>query len=281
MIHSAVDSVPGRLVLEFWLYMATKRTILSKTDSRLLEEAVLAHGQVADTDQLHEIFRRAYSRRSDRKKRIAFLAKAGWLVRIKRGLYLVVTDLSALGAGNVSSFLVSNALNPKSYVSFANALNWYGMFDQLTKSVDAVTTEKARSYTFQNTEFRFCSVKEKFYFGFRQERADGKIVNIAAKEKIILDYLSLRRNAATVSLVFEKLKEHKSAFDFSKMIDYAKTYNLTIQRNLGFLLDAVGASTDALYEVTRKKTGSWSKMHANAKAFNAKWRLYYAPGVTH
>ncbi len=259
--------------------MATKNTILSKRDSRLLEQAVLAYGQVATTDQLGKVFEQVYARKSDRIRRISFLAKAGWLVRIKKGLYLVVTDLSALAAGNASSFVISNALNSKSYVSFANALNWYGMFDQLTKSVDAVTSARARNYRFQNTEFRFFRVKEELFFGFAEVRADGKIVNLAEKEKIILDYLSLRRNAATISLVFEKLKEHKGVFDFSKMIGYAKAYNLTSQRNLGFLLDAVGVSTDVLHEIARKKMTGFSKMYRNAKTFNAKWRLYYDPGV--
>lgn len=259
--------------------MALKNTILSKTDSRLLEEVVLAHGQVANTGQLHKVFEQAYSRESDRKKRISFLGKAGWLVRIKRGLYLVVTDLSALATGNVSNFAISNALNSKSYVSFANALNWYGMFDQLTKSVDAVTSARARNYRFQNMEFRFFRLNEKLFFGFTQERAGGKIVNIAEKEKIVLDYLSLKRNAATVSLVVEKLKEHKAKFDFAKMIEYAKTYNLTVQRNLGFLLDTVGVSTDALYQTASKKKVGFSKMNRNAETFNAKWRLYYDAGV--
>jgi len=225
------------------------------------------------------IFAQSYARKDERARRISFLARSGWLVRIKQGLYLVVTDFSTLSAANVSNLVISNALNRKSYVSFANALNWHGMFDQLTKSVDAITSGRARIYRFQDTEFRFFRVKEKLFFGFIKERADGKIVNIAEKEKIILDYLSLKRNAATVSLVLEKLKEHKSKFDFAKMTEYAKAYNLTIQRNLGFLLDTVGASTDALYQTASKKKVGFSKMHRNAKTFNAKWRLYYDPGV--
>jgi predicted transcriptional regulator of viral defense system len=261
--------------------MVLKNTILSSTDNRILESVVLAYGQVASTGQIAKAFEEVYSHRSDRIRRISFLSKAGWLVRVKKGLYVVVTDLSSLAVGDVSKFFISNALNSKSYISFANALNWHGMFDQLTKSVDAVTSGRARSYQFQNMEFRFFKVKGTLFFGYSKERADGRVVNMAEKEKVILDYLSLRRNAATLSLVFEKLKEHKDAFDFSKMTDYAKTHSLTIQRNLGFLLDAVGVSTDSLYEIVRKKKTGFSKMHANAKTFNAKWRLYYDPGVTH
>jgi predicted transcriptional regulator of viral defense system len=259
--------------------MVDKNTILTRRDSQLLERIILECGQVVTTEQLEKVFTHVYARKDVRAHRISFLANAGWLVRIKKGLYLVVTDLSALAVGNASHFVISNALNSKSYVSFANALNWHGMFDQLTKSVDAVTSTRARNYRFKNTEFRFFRVKEKLFFGFTEERVDGEIVNIAKKEKIILDYLSVRRNAATISLIFEKLMEHKGAFDFSKMIDYARAYNLTIQRNLGFLLDAVGVSTDALHEITRKKTAGFSKMHRNASSFNAKWRLYYDAGV--
>jgi predicted transcriptional regulator of viral defense system len=259
--------------------MGRKNTLLTQSDSQLLEQVVLKFGQVVTTEDIEKIFKQVYARKDGRARRISFLAKAGWLVRIKKGLYIAVTDLSSLTAGNVSNLVISNALNKKSYVSFATALNWYGMFDQLAKSVDAVTSARARNYRFQNMEFRFFRVKEELFFGFTQERADGKMVNIGEREKIILDYLYLRRNAATVSLVFEKLREHKGTFNFLKMIQYAKSYNLTTQRNLGFLLDAVGVSSEALYEITRRKKTGFSKMHAKAKEFNAKWRLYCDHGV--
>lgn len=259
--------------------MVTKYTILSRGDSQLLEQVILRHGQIVNADQLDKIFENVYPRKSDRKRRISLLSKAGWLVRIRRGLYLVVTDLSALATGNISNLVISHSLNNMSYISFANALNWHGMFDQLTKTVDAVTSARARNYGFQNTEFRFFRVKEKYFFGFTKERADGKIVNIAEPEKIILDYLAIRRNAATLSLVVEKLKEYQNKFNLAKMIDFAKTYNITTQRNLGFLLDTIGVPSDRLYEIVRQNRKGFSRMHVSAKAFSAKWRLYYDPGI--
>jgi predicted transcriptional regulator of viral defense system len=259
--------------------MALINTVLSQRDSQLLEQAVLKHGQIADMSQLDEIFQSAYSRNSDRKRRISLLAKAGWFVRIRRGLYLIVTDLSARTTGSLSYLVISNALNSRSYISFANALNWHGTFDQLTKTVDAITTARPRNYRFQNTVFRFLKVEEKLYFGFAGQRVDGKIVNIGEIEKVILDYLFLRRNAATLSLVVEKLREYQSKFDFAKMVEYGKAYNITVQRNLGFLLDSIGVSSDALYEGARGNRKGFSKMHPGAKTFNAKWRLYYDPGI--
>jgi predicted transcriptional regulator of viral defense system len=259
--------------------MVTSHTILSKKDSSLLEQAILDYGHVVRFAQLEQVFEGEYTRKSDRKRRIAFLAKVGWLVRIKKGLYLVVTDLTALATGNTSSLLISNALNTESYISFASALNFHGMFDQLTKTVDAITHVRARNYRFQNTEFRYFRVKKKLYFGFTKERVEGKAVNIAESEKVILDYLYLRKNAAALSLVLEKLREYKDDFNFSKMTDYAQTYNLTTIRNLGFLFDTIGVSSDALYEIAHRNRKGFSKMHAHARTFNAKWRLYYDPRV--
>src|SRR5688572_11962856 len=119
--------------------MVTKHTILTNNDHFLLEQVILNYGQVVNFAQLEQVFARQYSRKSDRKRRVAFLAEAGWLVRIKKGLYLVVTELTSRAIGNTSNLVISNALNPESYVSFANALNFHGMFDQLTRTVDAIT----------------------------------------------------------------------------------------------------------------------------------------------
>jgi predicted transcriptional regulator of viral defense system len=259
--------------------MGTKNTLLSKKDSLLLEKVILDCGHVVNFAQLEQIFAQEYARKSDWKRRIALIAKAGWLVRIKKGLYLVVTDLSALTMGNTSNLVISNALNSESYISFANALNWHGMFDQLTKTVDAITYVRARNYRFQSTEFRFFRFKKELYFGFTKERVESKVVNIAEKEKVILDYLYLRKNAAALSLILEKLRDYKHVFDFSKMVDYAKTYNLTTLRNLGFLFDTIDVSSDALYELAHRNMRGFSKMHAHASTFNAKWRLYYDPRV--
>jgi hypothetical protein len=114
------------------------------------------------------------------------------------------------------------------------AWNWHGMFDQLTKTVDAITTARHRNYRFQNTEFRFLRVEEKLFGAFMEVRVDEIIANIGEIEKVILDYLFLRRNVATLSLVVEKLREYQRKFDFAKMIDFAKTYSLTLPKGLHY-----------------------------------------------
>lgn len=63
------------------------------------------------------------------------------------------------------------------------------------------------------------------------------------------------------------------------MTEYAKAYGITVQRNLGFLLDSIGVSSEPLYEIARSNRKGFSKMHPGAKTFSAKWRLHYDPGI--
>ena len=181
--------------------------------------------------------------------------------------------------GNLSNLVISNAL--KQHVLYFLCkrieLAWHVRSAYKNRGCDNIRESPELSVSKHRVPvFR---VKEKLFFGFTEQRVDGKIVNIGEIEKVILDYLFIRRNAATLSLVVEKLREYQSKFDFAKMIEFAKTYNITVQRNLGFLLDTIGVSSDALYEIARSNRKGFSKMHPGAKTFNAKWRLYYDPGI--
>jgi predicted transcriptional regulator of viral defense system len=154
------------------------------------------------------------------------------------------------------------------------------MFDQMLLSVDGVTDERARKYQIQNTSYRFFHIKKELYFGFTQVHVDGMIVNMAEKEKALLDMLYFRSNTATVSIILEKLRKYQHDIDIKKFKDYAKRYSLSMVREIGFLLDRINIATDDLYASSNVKKNSYSKMTADSDMFNAKWRFYYDSNLT-
>ncbi|NQT67413.1 MAG: hypothetical protein HQ569_07555 [Actinobacteria bacterium] len=250
-----------------------KHTILSKKDSKLLENAILSYGRIVNSSQLKNIYRKDYSV-EEANNRISLLTKIGWLLRIKKGLYVIVTDFSTLGFNDLSIYLIAKALNKNSYISFESALQHHGIFDQMLSTVESVTFMRARKYKFQGTIINFLKIKKKFYFGFSRERIESDFVNVANMEKAILDMLYFRKNSYNISLIWEKLTEHRSDFDFKKLIDYTKRFNDTIVRQVGFLLDRLGVETEDLYKIVNGKK-SYSKMTNDSKQFSSKWRLYY------
>lgn len=112
--------------------MAMKHTILSKKDSKLLENAILSYGRIVNSSQLKNIYIEDYSV-EEANNRIFLLTKIGWLLRIKKGLYVIVTDFSTLGFNDLSIYLIAKALNKNSYISFESALQHHGIFDELGK----------------------------------------------------------------------------------------------------------------------------------------------------
>jgi predicted transcriptional regulator of viral defense system len=254
--------------------MVSKNTSLSKIDVSLLEEAVVRYGRIVTSTQILALWKEKYASNQAIKNRISFLCKSGWLVRVKKGLYVVVTDLSTLAFNDLSGLAIAQALNNNSYISFENALAHYGMFDQMLDTVDAVTFQRARKYHVQNMQIRFFTIRKDLYFGFVQARCDAGLVNVATKEKALLDILYFRSGLYAAALVWEKLKEHKGDVDFNKVKEFAVKFGIGMVRKIGFFLDSLGVDTTDLAGVVSGKTG-YAKMSKESKIFNAKWRVYY------
>jgi len=251
--------------------------MLSRKDARLLEDTVVRYGRIVSFDQLKQVFKKDYSS-AEMKNRLSLLAKIGWLLRIKRGLYAVITDIGALSSNDISIYTMSRALNEDSYISFENALQHHGMFDQMLSAAGAVTFKRARKYKIKDTEIRFFRIKKKLYFGFQEERSDIGLVNIAEKEKAVLDILYFRSNAYYAGLVWETLKEHKNDFDFVLLKRYAKKFNFDVIRQIGFFLDRLSIETKDLLKAIKGKT-SYSRMTRDSRKFDSRWRLYFDDSV--
>jgi predicted transcriptional regulator of viral defense system len=247
--------------------------MLSTKDANLLERVIASYGHIAHFHELKEVFGDD-KKDSEIRQRVARLAKQGWLVRIKKGLYVVVSDITSLAENNVSLLRISNALNHDSYVSLSSAFFHYGLVDQLLTTVTAITNQKTRKFRFQDFTFTFSKVREDFYFGFSESRVEGKLVRIADLEKVVLDYLYLKNDAYSLNLLWEKISENADRFDFSKLRDYALRCNLRLRRTTGFLLDLLEADARQLHDSITEHRG-YSLMTSDSATFDTKWRLYY------
>lgn len=254
--------------------METKNIALSYTDLLLLETLIMRQGRIVSFEQIQDMYTAAISRQAV-KQRVARLARAGWLVRLKRGVYLVNTDISTLGVSELSEYVISHALHPDAYISCEAALQYHGLFDQLLARIDAVTTQDTRTYTVGATTYTFAMIKRELYFGFTTEAIGAFPVQMAEAEKALLDMLYLRASDYSVSLILEKLHDYKERLDFQKLQAYTERYSLGMVRKVGFLLDQVGIDTTALFSHANVKKNSYNKLGHTTDQFNAKWRLYY------
>ncbi|PIR61739.1 MAG: hypothetical protein COU66_02130 [Candidatus Pacebacteria bacterium CG10_big_fil_rev_8_21_14_0_10_44_11] len=249
-----------------------KQTILTVNQSELLEKLIVKYGQIVTAQQIYGEVEGTVDQQHA-KKLVTKLVGNGWLIRIKRGLY-VISDFSNRGFLSLPPYIVANLLVKDSYVSFELALSYYGMFDQLTNKVISITKNRYKTAQLGHTEYSFVNCKERFFFGWQAVLIDGHTTHIATAEKAIIDMVQFHRSTYIIDLVIEMLQEHLSELDLSKFCDYLSKMSSTTIRIFGFIFDLLAIDSSRLYQLIKDKRGTYW-MLADDKKFDAKWRLYY------
>lgn len=149
-------------------------------------------------------------------RKVANLEKAGRIIRLKRGLYVVSPKESGL---LLSLNLIGNVLYGPSYVSRLTALREYGLIPERVEVVESMTTHLKVS--FQNDAGRFeyhhCA-KDYYPIGITQREEEGVTYLIATPEKALCDYiittprLPLRFLKDTYAFLEEDLRLDMDAF---------------------------------------------------------------------
>lgn len=137
-----------------------------------------------------------YRRPNDK---IASLLARGDLVQLRRGLYLLGTELRG---GPVSLPLVANLLFGPSYVSLDFALGWHGLIPEGVVEVSSVTPRRTREYATPVGRFSYTHLSLVTYgMGVRMEKTpDGASFLMASPEKALCDKVLLTRNLNAVSV---------------------------------------------------------------------------------
>lgn len=114
--------------------------------------------------------------------------KEGTLIQLKRGLYL----LNVPGVQKPPDFFLSNRIIFPSYVSMESALSYYDLIPEAVYPVVSVTTRKTNRFDTKAGSFFYHHVKKELFTDYKELEIEGYSVNIATKEKSILDYLYLK-----------------------------------------------------------------------------------------
>jgi len=249
-----------------------KQTILSAKQSELLEKLIVDHGFVVTSKQIIETAKGTWKYKQA-KNLITKLVKNGWLIRIKRGLY-VISELSNRGFLSLSPYLVANLLAKDSYVSFEAALQYHNMFDQLMDKTVSVSLKTHKAVKLNSMEYSFVKTKKNLCFGFEEMPVENKTARLATAEKALIDMVNFRKSKITIDTVIEKLLNHKQNLNFGHFNEYLVKFSDTTIKIFGLIFDLLDIDSACLYELIKNKHSThW--MLVGDKKFNAKWRIYY------
>jgi len=200
------------------------------------------------------------------------LADAGWIVRLKRGLYAGTGRLP--GGFEVHPFAVATAIVKPSAVSRWSALSHHGLTTQVPLTVTVtspktVMTPSMRARTAGGEDptprhgwlvagvtVDFASVRRDRFFGVEQVWVDQQFrVPVFDRERTVLDLFAYPRAFGGLDAGLAVLGEHGDALDLDRLVGYALRYDAkSVTARLGWCAERVGMRAASL-ERLRTATG--------------------------
>lgn len=249
-----------------------KRVLLTEKEGILLDEIIVKFGMIVTFEQILKELSAEVTREYVRKM-VSKLVENGWLVRLKNGVY-GVSDLFNRGNVTFNQYVIANAINANSYVSFGLALQYHGMYDQLLNTITSVSISQCSNKIVGGFKYSFVTTRKKYFFGYENVNLGNTNARIASVEKALIDMIQYSRTALSVDMVIEKLKDHKDQIDFVKLEEYLKKSPLSVVKIFGFILDLLKIDSKNLYEFT-KKNRSVVFMDKESEEYNSRWNVYY------
>ena len=133
------------------------------------------------------------------EKKVVWLEKNRYIIRLKRGLYVVNPEYTGK---RLSNELIANHLYAPSYVSMSTALRYYGLIPEAVYVNQSMTVKHSRSFQtpIGNYDYK-CISRGAFAVGVRTEHVADYAFLIASPEKALCDLIA---NSSKVNLRYMK-----------------------------------------------------------------------------
>ena len=154
------------------------------------------------------------------KDKISDLERKGFVIRIKRNLYVVSKRVHNQ---EISSELVANHLYGPSYVSLESALAHYGLIPERVYAMRSVCMKMRKNYDTPLGHFEYVKMPEKYFpIGVRQEIVGNQYAFlIASPEKALCDLILYTNNLRLQSVrAMREYLEEDLRFEMSALTSF-------------------------------------------------------------
>lgn len=156
-------------------------------------------------------------------RRLVEWQQKGYIQKIRREYYCFrerIKDERFL------SFAANKIYSP-SYVSMESAFVYYNLIPEGVFITTSISTRNTASYSTAVGDFSYNNVKPSLFFGYRLIQAEGFSIKIAEPEKVILDFLYLKKLDSENDIDALRLNEIqiKELVDFDKLDKYQQIFN--------------------------------------------------------
>ena len=186
------------------------------------------------------------------RRLLAYLARRGWLARVRRGLYIPVPlDARRSGEWLEDTWIVADRAFSPCYIGGWSALEHWGLTEQLFRTLLVVTARKVHrlAVEIQGSPFQLTVRPQSKFFGTTPVWRNQVKVDVSDPSRTMVDILDDPSLGGGMHHVAEVLQaylrsEHRND---ERLVDYGDRFgNRTVFKRLGYLLEQSDAETPAL-----------------------------------
>lgn len=152
------------------------------------------------------------------KVQISRWEKAGKLIQLKRGFYLLSQPYRKV---QVYEPYIASILKKPSYISLEKAMEYHGLIPEAVKVYTAVTSKRPGRFTSKVGVFAYQHIKTSLFWGYESVKLNGQTAFIATPEKALLDFFYLKE----IKISYEYLKELRlqnvEKINLDKLLEFA------------------------------------------------------------
>ena len=212
------------------------------------------------------------------------LANSGWIVRLKRGVYLVPPRIPAGGKYSPGIALILQKLmqeqNGMYQICGPTAFNFYGLDDQIATVTYVYNNRISGSRTVGSLEFQFTKITDRRLGAIKTVQAqNGGEIIYSSRVRTLMDavYDWSRFNSLPRGYVWIRQEINQDPRLISKLIEATNRYgNQATVRRIGYLLDTLSQPPEAIKRLQRQLSNSrslipWIPVKPARGKANRKW----------
>ncbi|MGR3320044.1 MAG: type IV toxin-antitoxin system AbiEi family antitoxin domain-containing protein [Candidatus Anammoxibacter sp.] len=214
---------------------------------------------------------------------LSYLARRGWLARVKRGLYISVP----LGIDNPHEYkenpwLVADRIFSPYYIGGWSATEHWGLTDQIFNSVFVFTSRPFRhkNIVVQGSNFALKFSNEGVFKHTKGVWIDNVKIRISDPVQTIVDVLDDPATGGGIRHVADIIENYFTSEykEEAKLLDYIKEKgNKTIYKRLGFILERLNISSGVVVAVCRENISrgysAFDPKIRNKGIYSRRWNL--------
>ena len=174
----------------------------------ILDLKIRLHSRYIDYQKLVSVV----THQANPRRYIGSLIKKGYLIRVKKGLYLLGKNLDP---SPYSKEILANLIYGPSYVSLEYALAFYGLIPERVETLTSISCKKSKQFTTPVGMFDYFYLNKSAYSAGVQLKilSPEQSYLIATPEKALLDTIAIRFHQRDLQLSLNQILEEDLRID--------------------------------------------------------------------